>query len=115
MRTSRNLSRETEVVHSQNTFCFRQLTRNGTRQSMSYRYRVSTALASWKTVMQQLKSDISNTSGPLQGCVWHRNGAETSVHTMKEVFDDLETEAVILAGTTDAFKNINWQTGLHNV
>ena len=58
--------------------------------------------------MQQLKSDISNTTGPLQGCVWHRNVVEkTSVHTMKEVFDDLETEAVILADTTDAFNTIN--------
>ena len=57
--------------------------------------------------MQQLKSDISNTTGPLQGCVWHRNGVETSVHTMKEVFDDLETEAVILPDITDAFNNIS--------
>ena len=91
------------------------MSRNGTRQSMSYSYWVSTALVRWKTFMQQLTSDISNAAGPLQACVWHRKRVEAAVHTMKEVFDDLETKAVILADATDVFNNINWQTGLHNV
>ena len=65
--------------------------------------------------MQLLKYDISSAAGPLQACAGHRGGVEAAVHAMKEVFDDPNTEAVILVDATNAFNNMNRQTALHNV
>ena len=39
--------------------------------------------------------------------VFHKGGVEAAVHTMKKIFEDLETEAVILIDTSNAFNSIN--------
>ena len=68
-----------------------------------------------KSIMTLLKSDISQAAGPLQACAGHKGGVEAAVHAMKEVFQDANTEAVILVDASNAFNSMNRQTALHNM
>ena len=65
--------------------------------------------------MQLLKSDITRSAGPLQACAGHRGGVEAAVHAMKKVFEDPNTEAVLLVDASNAFNNMNRKTALHNM
>ena len=68
-----------------------------------------------KSVMILLKADITGAAGPLQACAGHRGGVESAVHAMKDVFDDPNTEAILLVDASNAFNNMNRQTALHNM
>ena len=65
-----------------------------------------------KTTGWVLKSDIQEAAGPLQTSTGLKGGAEAAIHAMKEVFDDDETEAVILV---DASNALNRNVALHNI
>ena len=68
-----------------------------------------------KSVMILLKADITAAAGPLQACAGHRGGVEAAVHAMKDIFDDPNTEAVLLVDASNAFNSMNRQTALHNM
>ena len=60
-----------------------------------------------KSVMILLKADITAAAGPLQACAGHRGGVEAAVHAMKDIFDDPNTEAVLLVDASNAFNSMN--------
>ena len=68
-----------------------------------------------KSVMIVLKPEITQAAGPLQACAGHKGGVEAAVHAMKQVFDEPDTEAVILVDASNAFNSMNRQTALHNI
>ena len=68
-----------------------------------------------KTIGWVLKSDIQETHGPLQTSTGLKGGAEAAIHAIKEVFDDDETEAVILVDASNAFNALNRNVALHNI
>ena len=68
-----------------------------------------------KSVMFLLKTDITQSAGPLQACAGHREGTEAAVHAMKVLFDKSDTEAVLLVDATNAFNAMNRSTALHNI
>ena len=52
-----------------------------------------------------VKKDIEEASGPLQIAAGLQSGAEAAMHSMKEIFDDEQTDAVILVDASNAFNS----------
>ena len=68
-----------------------------------------------KAIGWVLKQDLMEATGPLQAASGFQGGAEAAIHAMRQVFEDDDTEAVILVDATNAFNLLNRQTALHNV
>ena len=68
-----------------------------------------------KAIVRTISSEIQETTGPLQTCAGHLSGCEAAVHAMHHVFEDAETEGVILVDATNAFNCLNRQTARLNI
>ena len=53
--------------------------------------------------------------GPLQTCSGLKSGSEAAIHAMKTIFDDEESDGVILVDASNAFNSMNRMVALHNV
>lgn len=62
-----------------------------------------------------LKSDIQTTAGPLQVATGLESGAEAAIHSMREIFEHQDCDAVILVDAKNAFNSLNRQVALHNI
>ena len=62
-----------------------------------------------------VKKDIQEAAGPLQIATGFQSGAEAAIHSMKEIFDDEQTDAVILVDASIAFNSLNRNAALHNM
>ena len=65
--------------------------------------------------MGNLRKDIIEAAGPLQTCAGLKSGIEASIHAMREIFEDNETEAVLLVDAENAFNNLNRKAAIHNI
>ena len=54
-----------------------------------------------------LKDDIQESAGPLQTATGLKAGAEAAIHSMRLIFEDSSTEAVILVDANNAFNSIS--------
>ena len=54
------------------------------------------------------------TAGPLQAAGGAKGGAEADIHAMRNIFEDENTDAVILVDVSNAFNSLNRQVALHN-
>ena len=68
-----------------------------------------------KAVTSLLKPDIINSVGPLQLAAGQSGGCEAACHAMRELFENDESEAVLLVDATNAFNCLNRTTALLNV
>jgi hypothetical protein len=68
-----------------------------------------------KTITSFLKEEIKEAAGPLQVCAGHSAGAEAAIHAMSHVFDDEETDGIILTDATNAFNQMNRAVAMHNL
>lgn len=56
-----------------------------------------------KTTALFLHEEIKSAASPLQVCAGHGAGAEVAIHTMSQVFDEEETDGILLIDATNAF------------
>ena len=68
-----------------------------------------------KSIGWILKRDIQSAAGPLQASTGLKGGAEATIHTMKDLFESEETDAVILVDASNAFNSLNQAVALHNI
>ena len=68
-----------------------------------------------KAIVTIISDDIQAAAGPLQVCAGHVAGCEAAVHSMRQVFESTQTEAVILVDASNAFNSLNRQAALHNI
>ena len=68
-----------------------------------------------KSISWTLKKDIQEAAGPLQTCSGFHSGIEARIHAMKEIFNDKETDGVILVDASNAFNSMNRLVALHNI
>ena len=69
-----------------------------------------------KALLQLVSHDIEKAeAGPLQVCARQKGGCEAAVHSMRHMFQDSNTEGVLLVDATNAFNSINRQAVLHNI
>ena len=68
-----------------------------------------------KAVLCMVRNDVLQVVGPLQLCAGQPSGCEVAIHDMRAVFDSPDAEAVLQAGTTNAFNCLNQQVALRNI
>ena len=62
-----------------------------------------------------LKEDVQLAAGPLQTTSRLESGAEAAIHSMRCMFEDDRTDAVILVDARNAFNSLNCQAALHSI
>jgi hypothetical protein len=62
-----------------------------------------------------LKPELVAVTAPLQTCAGLSGGIEASIHAMRRMFEDEETEAVLLVDASNAFNALNRKAALHNI
>ena len=68
-----------------------------------------------KTILRITGPWIREAAGTIQLCAGQEFGCEAAVHTMKKIFDDDKTEAIMLVDTTNAFNSLNRKSALLNI
>ena len=68
-----------------------------------------------KAVVHTLKEDIIRSVGNLQVCAGHESGCEAATHAMSQIFNEEDSEAVLLIDAFNAFNAVNRKLFLHNV
>ena len=68
-----------------------------------------------KVVMFIAKNDVMDSSSNIQMCSGHEAGSEAAIHSMKDMFEKDDTEAVLLVDAANAFNSINREAILHNI
>ena len=68
-----------------------------------------------KAILSIIKPDILEAAGTLQLCAGQEAGCEAAVHALRAMFDDENTQGVLLIDASNAFNNLNRQTALHNI
>ena len=61
-----------------------------------------------------MKDGIQEFAGPLQTAIGLKAGTEAAIHSVRLIFEDSSTEAVILVNANSAFNSINRKVALHN-
>ncbi len=68
-----------------------------------------------KAILAVIKVDVLEAAGTLQLCAGQEAGSEAAIHAMRSIFEDTESEAVLLADATNAFNCLNRNAALHNI
>ena len=67
-----------------------------------------------KSIVHLLKQDIAQSTAPIQSCGGVKGGVEAAVHGLRAIWEDSETEGVILVDASNAFNCLNRRAGLQN-
>ena len=54
-------------------------------------------------------------SSPLQVSSGYEAGSEAAIHSMKAIFEDDQTQGIILVDASNAFNNMNWKVAQQNI
>ena len=68
-----------------------------------------------KVVMKISQNDVLKAAGSLQVCAGHESGVEAAIHSMHDIFQVEETEAIQLIDAENAFNAINRKVVLRNI
>ena len=68
-----------------------------------------------KAVLAAAGLQVQEVTGALQVCIGQRGGSEAAVHAMRHIFQDANSEAVLLVDATNTFNSLNRQVALQNV
>ena len=68
-----------------------------------------------KVIIATISPDIVKSAGSIQLCAGQQAGCEAAVHAMNQIFQEEETDALLLVDATNAFNSINRQAMLHNI
>ena len=65
--------------------------------------------------MQISKDNVTNAVGSLQVCAGQNAGAEAAINAMHDIYNDAESEAVLLINAENALNAINRKVMLRNI
>ena len=68
-----------------------------------------------KAVTQVLERDIMYATAPAQLCVRIPSACEVAIHAMNSIYQQDQTEAVLLVDAKNAFNAVNREAALHNI
>ena len=68
-----------------------------------------------KVLINTIKPDILKATGSVQVCAGQQAGCEAAVHAINQLFQEDETDGVILVDAANAFNSINRRSLLHNI
>ena len=67
-----------------------------------------------KATITVLKPELIEATAPLQSCAGLKGGIEASIHATRTMFEDKETEGVLLVDASNAFNALNRKAAMHN-
>ena len=68
-----------------------------------------------RVVMGVVKEDVQKPAGAVQVCAGQPGGCEAAIHGMRSIWEDEDTDAVLLIDAANAFNSINREAMLENV
>ena len=68
-----------------------------------------------KAILSVIKPEILSSAGNLQLCAGQAGGCEAAVHAMSDIFEEEETDALLLLDADNAFNSLNRRVLLHNI
>ena len=68
-----------------------------------------------KSVTTVLKSDLVESTAPIQVCAGLQGGVEAAIHAMRRMYEDPKCDAVLLVDAENAFNSLNRSVALHNL
>ena len=68
-----------------------------------------------KVFMTVVKGDVQDSVGSLQVCAGQAGGCEAAIHAMRTLYENEETDAVLLIDAANAFNSINRTAMLKNI
>ncbi len=68
-----------------------------------------------KAVTSILKPDLVKSTAPIKVCAGLQGGVEAAIHAMRRIYEDPETEAILLVDAENAFNSLNRNVALHNI
>jgi len=68
-----------------------------------------------KIISRSATQEIKKAAGPLQTCAGHGAGAEAAIHAMRQIFQEEDTDAILLIDASNAFNCLNRAVALHNI
>ena len=68
-----------------------------------------------KSVITLIKPEIIEAVGPLQLSAGQEGGCEAACHAMRQLFDDDQSEGVVLVDASNAFNSLNRRSALLNI
>ncbi|MCP4488385.1 MAG: hypothetical protein GY820_13850 [Gammaproteobacteria bacterium] len=68
-----------------------------------------------RAVTTILKPDLVKSTAPIQVCAGLPGGVEAAIHAMRRIYNDPETEAILLVDAENAFNSLNRNVALHNI
>ena len=67
-----------------------------------------------KIVMKLLRKDVLKATGFLQLCAGRDTGSEAAIHAVYNMFNEDDTEAILMVDASNAFNSIKREPFLHN-
>ena len=68
-----------------------------------------------KVLVSSTRNNIVDSVGLLQVCAGHEAGCEALIHAMNDIFQDEQTETVVLVDAASVFNAVNCKAFLHNI
>ena len=68
-----------------------------------------------KAIIQEIKPELAECAGSLQLCAGQKSGCEAAAHAMREIFQEEETDAILLVDASNAFNSLNREAMLHDI
>ena len=68
-----------------------------------------------KAVIAEIKPELMDSAGSLQLCAGQKSGCEAAAHAMREIYQEEETDAILLVDASNAFNCLNREAMLNNV
>ena len=65
-----------------------------------------------KSILKIIGLDIQEAAGSLQLCAGQHAGCEAAVHSLRNIFSESDTQAVLFVDAANAFNNLNCQVAL---
>jgi len=67
-----------------------------------------------KSITTLLKSEILSATAPLQASAGLRGGVEAAIHALRNMYEDSDTQGILLVDADNAFNRLNRRVALHN-
>ena len=68
-----------------------------------------------KVIVSHIRKDVISAVGSLQVCAGHEAYWESIIHAMHKIYEEDESEAILLVDASNAFNSVNRKTFLRNI
>ena len=68
-----------------------------------------------KATLNLVREDVKDVVDSLQLCIGHDSGCEVAVHALRTIFEEEESDAVLLVNASNTFNSLNRSNALYNI